>query len=151
MSATLESTTVFSETQYVVAEPKPALTVRYHIAPRREDDKVYLSDGLGFFFSEWLRATERAVKDCIEYNDATALTKTQIFEWSRSAKWLWRCGVRFDDRVALIQLRDETLPLLRLPADSPSMTRRCARCGRPISGRESIIYGIGTECRKKAR
>lgn len=149
MLAEKQFTSVRPETQYVVAEPKPLLEVRFSMSPDRQSDKVYLTNGTGYLFFDWLKATESAVKTCLEYADLVTCTRAQTLEWERAARWMWRCGVRFDNRAALIELRDERLPLLRLPPDSPNMTRRCARCGRPIYGRESIILGVGTECRKK--
>lgn len=154
MSATLESTTVFSETQYAVA-PKPALTIRIIRTPDPTNDKMYFADGEGYFLSAWRQAAERAVKIIQICNDAKSLslTPSQVNEVKRAWYWLRRSGLTvadLQDNARLDRLMSETLYLLSLPADSPAAFTRCEKCGSKIWGDESIKTGIGSECRRKA-
>jgi len=130
-----------------------SLKVTIKVAENRDRDVVTLANGSQYYFPAWLAATERAArfaKMFIELPDHTA-TKEQCTEFYAACKWLHWCGVRMDgdfdgDVKALL---DEILPKLRMPADSPMASARCAKCGSRIWGREAVVTGLGSECRSK--
>ena len=105
-----------------------------------DHDIVVLLNGDRYFFPAWLNLTRSAVSAIRQSID----TQSTCASARRAHDWLALCGIvshqDFEDF-------EKHLPLLDQPS-SPSVTRSCRVCGSSIWGRESIVTGIGSGCRR---
>ncbi len=120
------------------------ITIRHAEDP--QDDLVQLKDGTEFTWPAWLNRTEHAVHAVRTAFDVPIkdLGNERLAAAKAGHDWLVACGV-----VTLSDFLDLELHLsvLRQPPD-PSNTRHCRRCGSEIWGRESLLTGLGSECRR---
>ena len=124
------------------------LSVRIKIDPDdRDRDIVTLENGEAYHFCTWLRGVELAVRLLRRaLSTPTGRLTSTIYNqaaWGRA--FLDKCGVKTEEDFQYLE--SGLLPKLKLPPDSPRAARRCRICGSRIWGRESLLTGIGSECR----
>ncbi len=122
------------------------LDVKIKVAEDRNADIVTLTrTGEQFLFIHWLKRMESAIA---EFERFHAIKRIDPAIWS-AHEWLRKNGLR--SKAEVLYFISEVLPKLKLPADSPLATTRCRRCSSEIWGRESILTGIGSSCRRNGQ
>lgn len=116
------------------------MNVKIIIGKNGEEDMVKLTDGTGHMWSGWLRRTEQAVSTM-----RAAIDEKRISPEAQAAHaWLVRCGVATHTQFADLEAH---LPQLRMPM-SAANGRRCQKCGSKIWGKQALLTGLGSECRR---
>ncbi len=119
------------------------LDIRLKVGEDRNADVVtLLRTGEQYMFIHWLQRMESAAAE-LERFLAIRRIDPAIFS---AHQWMRKNGIK--TKEAFLYFVAEVLPKLRLPADSPLATMRCRRCGSEVWGRESLLTGIGSSCRR---
>lgn len=116
------------------------MNVKIIVGETSEQDVVVLANGARYQWSAWLKMTELSVKSVRAAFDANAVTRDAI----AGRNWLHSCGV--NSRADFEDL-EKHLPQLRQPMSGQN-ARRCVVCGSRIWGKESLLTGVGSGCRR---
>jgi hypothetical protein len=122
------------------------LAVRVEPSIDRQRDIVVLErTGETFLWDHWLRLVRRSADLVRRALDDGGTSEAAV----RAARWLTLNGIRSErDFEYLVEVH---LPLLELPPDSSAARTTCLRCGAEIWGRESLLTGLGSDCRRSRR
>lgn len=122
------------------------LEVKFKIAEDRNADVVTLEQtGEQYLFIHWLQRMESAVAEFERFH-AIKQIDSAIFS---AYLWLRKNGIK--SKAQVLYFIAEVLPKLKLLPDSPLATTRCRRCGSKIWGRESVLTGVGSSCRRNGK
>ncbi len=131
-----------------VSERSTHITISMNITikARPNGDMVRLCGGEEMTFDHWLRLAECAVRSVRAAigRPFASITPSEYQAACEGRRWLRACGIH--DLQGFLDL-EAHLPLLRLPPD-PTRARRCRRCGSRIWGREALLTGYGSSCRR---
>lgn len=108
-----------------------------------DEDIVVLCNGQRYRWIEWLGLTTKAVSRVRAALD----TQTRSWEADWGHDWLVLCGIKTKEDFETFE---KQLPLLQSDSSARAV-RICTHCGSKIWGREALVTGLGSKCRKEKR